>query len=171
MLSLLPCLTPFRTQVCQDQSSGLSLTPMESFMLLVSQGFPKQGLGEATVRRSREWVGCSQDQPVKSGESLGDPCSPTKANNVWQPRQEESWNLELSQGWALCRVLVWEASGTSGGPNETVHRPLKHSPVGDLPLVAGQVLAEPSAATLIPSGQRPEVLALCFAEDYQPFRL
>lgn len=103
------------------------------------------------MRRSREWVGCSQGRPVKAGKSLGDPCSPTEANNVWQPRQEESWNLELSQGWALCRVLVWGASGTSGGPNETVHRPLEHSPVGDLPLVAGQVLAEPSPASLIPS--------------------
>lgn len=133
MLSQLPCLTQFRTQVCQNQSSGLSLTPMASFLLLVSWGFSKRGWGEAIMRWRREWVGCSWGWPVKAGQSLGVPCSPTKAN-AWQSRQEESWNLELNQGWALSCVWVSEAYGISRRPNETDYIPLKPSPIGDMPL-------------------------------------
>lgn len=81
-----------------------------------------------------------------------------------QGRRRAETRTQPAMGSSPCLSL-------SGGPNETVHKPLKHSSVGNLPLSARQGLAEPTPTILIPSVQGMEVWALCFAKDYQPSNL
>ena len=86
-----------------------------SFLLLVPRHLPEQGWrGGSCEEKQGVWW----DAPVAG-----------------QYRQGESWKL-----WSSARErlfpLFWvsEASGRSGRTNETAHKPLNHSPVGDPPL-------------------------------------
>lgn len=82
-------------------------------------------------------MGCPCGRPVQAGVSLDVPCSLPEASQVLIPGSQGREELEprsSARGGLFPRVRVTEALGSSGGTNEMAHKPLRHSPGGDLPV-------------------------------------